>query len=120
MRGEVEVEVVAVEEESVKEIKSRAERGILSCTRLQLFWATQWLMRGRLPSSRRVHWYDGRVIRRWDGYICVGEARNEMFGYRRRRVAVIISRARMRMEDGDFVVVAHENGFRLVASLAVC
>ena len=95
MRGEVEVEVVAVEEDSVKEIKSRAERGILSCTRLQLFWATQWLMRGRLPSSRRVHWYDGRVIRRrvyMRMYIWVGEARNEMFGYRTRRVAAIIRR----------------------------
>ena len=32
----------------------------------------------------------------------------------------MVGRARMRMEDGDFVVVAHENEFRLVASLAVC
>jgi hypothetical protein len=46
------------------EVWFRAERGILSGTRLQLFCATQWLRRGRLPSSRRVHWYDIRVIGR--------------------------------------------------------
>lgn len=73
MRGEVGVG--SVEEDSVK-AKSRAERGILSCTRLQLFCATQWLRRGRLPSSRRVHWYDSRVIRR-RVYM---SRRSEMFG----------------------------------------
>jgi hypothetical protein len=58
---EEEGEIGAFGEGSV-ELRFRAERGILSCTRLQLFCATQWLRRGRLPSSRRVHWYDVRVI----------------------------------------------------------
>jgi hypothetical protein len=55
---------LGAEEEAVEgstEKKSRAERGILSCTRLQVC-ATYWDEGVRLPSSRTVHWYDGRVM----------------------------------------------------------